>query len=173
MTRWKVSHGFRVSVPYKNGPRSYPNLGLDLVGNGASITGIDHVLDADGQVSKPEVMDRSTLDISLLVEVIRFRSGYCDVDSRSISQIAAAPGTGPCTTTWVHIKGTGAIQQPFESPAEASLASANPRLRVWLRLSADARMMSSADAIRNCYMVWEDMAIPTPRGSAGEATDNA
>jgi hypothetical protein len=168
MTSWKISHVFKLGVPYQSGPRSYPRLGIDLVGDGASITGIDHVIDVDDRFSKPEVLDLSTREISLLIELIRFRSGYCDLASQSISPRAATSGTRPSATTWTYITGNSAIQQPLQSPTEASLASAPPRLRVWLRLAADAMTMSSPDAIRNYYMIWEDMGIPSPVGSAGE-----
>jgi hypothetical protein len=139
-----------------------------LLGDAASITGIDHVLYVDDQVSKPEVVDISTRDLSLLTELIRFRSGYCDVEKQSISPSATAPGVRPSATTWTHINGGAAIQRPLDLPAEASLASAPLRLRVWLRLAADARRMQTPDAIRNYYMVWEDMGIPSPTGSDGE-----
>ena len=155
-------------VPFKAGPRSYPTFGIELVGDGVSTTGIDHVLDVGDQLSKPEVVDRSTQEISTLIEVIRFRSGYCDVVSQNIGPSATTPGIQPSTTTWTHIMGGAALQLPLESPPEASLTSAPLRLRVWLKLAADARTMSSPDAIRNYYMVWEDMGIPSPHGSEGE-----
>jgi hypothetical protein len=125
-------------------------------------------LDVDDQVSKPEVVNLSTLEVSLLVEVIRYRTGYCEIFSRTASPRAPLPGERTSRTTFTYQTGKAAIQRAADFPAEANLTFAPPRLRVWLRLAADASEMSPPDAIRNYYMVWEDMGLPSPIGSAGE-----
>jgi hypothetical protein len=122
----------------------------------------------EDQLSKPEVVGLSTLEVSLLVEVIRYRTGYCDIFSRTASLRAPLPGESISRTTFTYQTGKAAIQRAADFPAEANLTSAPPRLRVWLRLAADASGMSAPDAIRNYYMVWEDMGLPSPTGSDGE-----
>jgi hypothetical protein len=168
MKAWKVSHVFAAPVAYQSGPLSYPRLGITLAGDRSAITGIDHELDVDDQLSKPEVVGISTLEVSLLVEVVRYRTGYCDILSRTPSLRAPLPGESVSTTTFTYQTGRAAIQRAADFPAEANLPSAPPRLRVWLRLAADASEMSPPDAIRNYYMAWEDMGLPSPIGSAGE-----
>lgn len=153
MKAWKVSHVFAAPVAYQSGPLSYPRLGITLAGDRSAITGIDHELDVDDQLSKPEVVGLSTLEVSLLVEVVRYRTGYCDILSRTPSLRAPLPGESVSTTTFTYQTGRAAIQRAADFPVEANLPSAPPRLRVWLRLAADASEMSPPDAIRNYYMV--------------------
>jgi hypothetical protein len=131
------------------------------VEDNAAIKGIDHVLDADDRLSKAEIADLSSQQVSLLVEVIRYRTGYCEVVSQSVSDPAG--GASPSATTWTWLHGKSGVQRPAQLPSALNLA-----LRVWLRLAADALQMSPPDAIRNYYMVWEDMGLASPKGSPGE-----
>ncbi len=168
MTAWKVSHVFALPVEYESGPLNYPALGITLVGDGSAIRGMDHEFDADDRLSKAEVADLSANYVSLFVEVIRYRAGHCEVEVRSVSLRDPAPGGSRSTTTFTFQAGKAFIQRPMQFPPEANLASAPPRLRVWLRLAADAMQMSAPDAIRNYYMVWEDMGLSSSRGTKGE-----
>lgn len=88
---------------------------------------------------------------------IRYRGGYrAEIRDQKVSRLLSS-ATATDLTTLKTITGCAAIVKPVRFPDEVTLGG-QPRLKVWLRLAVGARPpASAADAIRNYYMIWEDM----------------
>jgi len=155
---WKVSH-FLKPIEYESGPTTYGSLGISFVFEGPNISGIDHEFAACDNLSKEAAAELSTQQLALVWELIWYRRGYpAQVVRRAVVRLGSTSETRPSTTNFATITGQSAIVHRVCLPEEKTLLSDHNRLKVWLRLANDARRpTSSADAIRNYYMILEDM----------------
>ncbi len=72
-------------------------------------------------------------------------------------------------TTRHTITGTASIIHAVRLPEEEKILNAPGRLLAWLRLANDSRRPATAqDALRNYYMIWEDMHGRPGPGDRGE-----
>lgn len=163
---FKVSYIFRVPMVYDAGPTTYPTLGAKLILDGAKISQLDHELIADDSVPDQEIAEISNQQLSILWDVIIYLSAYPARDTdRSVRRLGTVTSPSPLSTNFRTHTGQSALVHSVRLPNETRLLSASGRLHVWLRLASDARPPATpVDAIRNYYMIWEDMhrRNPTP-----------
>lgn len=161
--KWKVSHEIGNSIIYKSGPLNYQSLGITLVCCDSIVSQIIHEFDSDESLNKANVAEFSTKKLTLLWEIIHYRWGYpAQVIRRNVEALTDKE-IPVSTTNLVTINGVAAITQPVQLPEESKLSI--DRLSVWLRLANEARQPTSdVNAIRNYYMIWEDMSLPTNIG---------
>jgi hypothetical protein len=165
---WKVSHIFRVPMEYESGPTTYPALGATLVLKDAKISQVDHELAAEDSVPRGEIVEISTQQLSILWDAIIYVSGYPALQAnRTVKPLGNAAGSSPLSTNLQTLVGQSSVVRRLRLPDETRLLSLTGRLHVWLRLANDARPPASPiDAIRNYYMIWEDMhGRPATAGS--------
>jgi hypothetical protein len=158
-------------MEYESGPTSYPTLGATLILDGSNISQVDHELTAEDSVSASEIAELSTQQLSILWDVIIYVSGNpARQADRRVQRVGTATAMSPLSTNLRTQTGQSAIAHSVRLPSEAGLLPPNGRLHAWLRLANEARPPASPmDAIRNYYMIWEDMRRrPTTTGSEEE-----
>ena len=157
--RWKVSYIFRTPMQFQAGATRYPVLGASLVFDERErVSELDHEFLASDALSAGEIVELSKSGLTVLWEVMIYVSGY-DVyqADHKVERLAAIPGNNTQTNLRT-ITANSLIVRPLQLPQEQQLLSANNRLHVWLRLANSARPPATAvDAIRNYYLIWEDM----------------
>jgi hypothetical protein len=163
----KVSHLLQQPMAYASGPTTFPNLRARLILDGDMITQVDHEVMEDDLQTNHQIAETSKQQLSILWEVINYISGHDlrRADCR-VERLGNASSPNSPSTTSRNQTGTARIVRPLKLPDETRLLS-NNRLRVWLRLANDARLpASSIDAIRNYYMIVEDMLGPETPGTS-------
>lgn len=157
-TNWKVSHFLSKSIDYASGPTEYLGLGVKLIEKNSTIDQVDHTFSDENSCSKEDLIRVSNETLDVFWELIRFRGGYwIEVRNHKIEQLAHSAETSASITSLQSNFGTSNIVKAVSFPNETALTT-DPRLKVWLRLAVQARPPSLAsDAIRNYYMILEDM----------------
>jgi hypothetical protein len=153
---WKVAHNIR-PIDYRGGPLTYPNHGIAILVDDNKITQIAHTFIAEDSLPSQEVGNISEASIGTLLEIIRYRWGYApDIYSKTVEKLGSANAPSPSMASIQIIRGQASVTCPVEFPLEPVISY--PRLAVWLRLYNEARNPTSdADALRNYYIIWEDM----------------
>lgn len=157
--RWSVVHRFSTGIEVENPVPGYENLGVSLGYEGDRLIEVVQVLQYDEQSAPHQVVDASREHLGILFELLRYWRG---IPLPSVNSVATKTGS---TTDWLS-RGTGFLSIAADAllsgtirmPDPAVLLRAPPRMLVWLRLANDASDCSdAADAIRNYYLIWEDL----------------
>jgi hypothetical protein len=164
--RWKTTYTLAQAVEIDNPIGSYPDIGISLFyDTDGKLIRVEHQLDTEDTATVDDVFALSQQHLELFWEVLHYQRGFpLTISSRSAEQIQAIPGAPSIRTSEVRLTFTAAICRVIEMPDQGLFTSPNSRLIVWLRLANEARSaVIDGDAIRNYYMIWEDMqGRPTP-----------
>jgi len=164
-TRWKASHEFATPIPYGSGPTAYATIGVTLVLKGQQIVQADHEFATDDGLSEGEVAGISREALGVVFELLTYLSGQTTRGGKIVLEPLQVGVPAAQTTMLFALPGTARIVTPTRLPAENQLL-ADQRLRTWLNLANEARRPASdVDAIRNYYMIWEDMFGRPQKGS--------
>jgi len=157
-TRWKVLYEFQTGIKVVNPVLSYPSMGLTLQYEGEKLLRIERELDIDDAVEPAQVLDKSEADLKLFWELLEYRWRLpLPPLSKSIERIQDQPTTQG-RTLFIQSTLSASIHAPVIMPKTSELLCDNTRILVWLKLANEARKYdSAADAIRNYYMIWEDL----------------
>lgn len=158
--RWKTTYTLAQAVEVNNPVGNYPDIGISLLYDGdGKLIRVDHQLDTENTASEDDVFALSQQHLKLFWEVLHYQRGFpLPISSRSVEQIQAVSGTTFALISEAHVTGTAATCKVIEMPDHDIFASPSSRLIVCLRLANEARSaVIDADAIRNYYMIWEDM----------------
>lgn len=160
-------------VLYGAGPTVYPTSGVTLVLEDGKITRLVHDLtDEQDVLLESEIVRLSHQELIFLFALLEFLSGDPLHTHRHVTECLDRPSTtGGLQLPMLRLSGRGTVR--FAGTVPVRLPSdtvARPsRLAVWLHLANDARRTTSAvDAIRNYYMIWEDICGVPSAGSTEE-----
>jgi len=159
LVRWRVSHKFADGVVVRNPIKAYANLGISLDYDGNKLTCVVHELDCDNKLEPSKVISISKERLNLFWELLRYRRGVSLPDIDSVAQKVPFVDGSPITGTGViDVAVRALICSSIDMPKPKVFSEVSGRLFVWLRLMNDASdSKDAAYAIRNYYMVWEDL----------------
>ena len=159
MARWKVVHQFSEGIFVQNPTIGYPSIGVSLYYDGNKLMRVEHELEVDDELEPYRVVDTSRDALDLFWELLRYRRGISlPSTQRTASKIKPVDNSQPIGVGFADVTTRVAICLPVVMPDPSLFSHANSRLLVWLRLWNDASDSDSAtDAIRNYYMILEDM----------------
>jgi hypothetical protein len=160
MPHWRVHHRLAKPIALANAVAKYPALGIELTAADGCLVGIVHVLAANDVHDRHAAILASKKLLALLLDVMEFSRGESIAIAESRPELieAASQRTGAKLAGTSTVGVSASVVRPVRLPTEARLLAAPARLAVWLRLANDAaRSDSPADAVRNYYMIWEDM----------------
>ncbi len=154
--RWRVTHAIKAGAAVVRPLKQYPGLNMTLRYDGDTLKAVEHELQVDESFGHADVVRKSHELLVTFWELLHYLRGL----PISIERSSAVP-----LESSVANKSTGAVVAVFdalichrmEMPREDILLDPPGRLLVWLRLANDARAGRDVDAIRNYYMIWEDM----------------
>lgn len=146
-------------MEYESGPTTYPTLGATLLLKGSKISQVDHELAVEDSVPSVDIAEISTQQLSILWDTIIYVSGYSARQAdRIVHRLGDTAASSPLSTAVRTQTGQSTVVHRLRLPSEIRLLSPTGRLHVWLPLANAARPPASpVDAIRNYYMIWEDM----------------
>jgi hypothetical protein len=152
-------------MDFASGPTTFAGLKATLVLRAGKIVQVDHELVAEESLPSAEIADISTMQLGILWDAIIYVSGYpARRADRRVERLGSVGPNSPVSTSLQTQTGQSAIVRPVRLPTETRLLTSSGRLHAWFQLANDARPPAShIDAIRNYYMIWEDMH---GRGSA-------
>jgi hypothetical protein len=172
MQRWRVHHTFERPLTVVNQIHSYPASGIELRYEGAKLVGVTHTFDVPEEQDRFWAGETSRKALSLLTDILQYWWGFPIRASTSAAELLAEDHADPATTKLrggVSAPASTAIARPIPLPTQAILQAPPSRLPVWLRLANDARQADSpAHAVRNYYMIWEDMNDRRPKRTETE-----
>ena len=173
MARWSVVNEFSVGVDVKDPVTTYPSIGLSLFYDGSKLKRIEHEFDADDVLDPIQAISASKEALKLFWELLQYRRGivlpHCSSIARKLHPVK---GSSPTGLGYIDVCTRVSICLPVVLPAPSFFSHADNRLIAWLRLANDAATSNSAaDAIRNYYMIWEDLHPGWKAGTGPEEAD--
>lgn len=172
MARWNVVHEFSVGVDVKDLVPTYPSIGLSLFYNSNKLIRIEHEFDTDDALDPIQAISTSNEALKLFWELLQYRRGialpHCTSTARKLQPVN---GSSPMGVRFADIGARVSICLPVVLPNPGFFSHADNRLVAWLRLANEAATSNTgADAIRNYYMIWEDLH---PRWKSGRGPKEA
>jgi hypothetical protein len=164
MKTWRVSYGMTEPVAVATPVSTYPAFGVTLqYDTSGKLVGLEHELETEDSVAEHEATVASSSALRLIWESLGFLRGIpLPVTSPRI-ELRAPSGTLPALRirATATVRASAVLVHTIAMPSEQSLlAAAGGRLPVWLHLASlanDAEATSDANAIRNYYMILEDL----------------
>ena len=166
---WRVVYEIQNRPDVATPIAGYPSLGVKLEYEGNSLVRLTHEFSPDETLSEDEAYGASLRGLRVLWELLEHERGEPPRLTRgSVTKLGAPPRA--VIAGRAQLKGSVIVVKPVSLPSDAALAAAPERLAAWLSLSNQARQASSdVEAIRNYYMVWEDMnGVPADPGPEPE-----
>jgi hypothetical protein len=163
--QWKVTYRIAQSIEVTNPVTSYTDLAVSLrYDSNAKLTHVEHQLVTPNTATRDDVLALSQEQLQLFWEVLHYQRGVpLTISGRTTEQMQKIIGSPPQLTSDVSYTAAASLCRILDMPSPNLFASPNSRLIVWLRLANEATSATPVDAIRNYYMIWEDMyGKPTP-----------
>jgi hypothetical protein len=156
---WKVVHHLGQPIQYGLGPTNYPELKISIILENGNIVRIEQILTVEDGKREEEVIAISNRKLITLWETLEYWWGHQpSVNRKTAKRLGTSSADGIQLTGFLTVSVSAFIAKPVRLPLEKILFYSDSRLHVWLRLVNEARQASSPnEAIRNYYMVWEDM----------------
>lgn len=164
-TRWKITYtlkekeGTKEGIEVEKQVAGYPDLGISLIYEGKNLTCVEHeVVIADGSTID-NVRQESIKRLKRFWEMLRYKRGLdIRIVNTSFEQLDPTPEVPGMHTGESKAVFGALLQRLITMPTQDKLTSPDERLDVWLHLANDAQPPSSdAHAIRNYYLIWEDL----------------
>lgn len=170
----KVSFHLTAPVDVGNVITEYPDLGLSLAYDADNkLVRVDHYISYESNLTEDELVAMSQSHLKLFWELMHFRRGLpLQVSKHSVERLQADGSRISPHTNIVSIQSRAAICRSITMPAPRFFTSAASRFPAWLRLANEARDAPPVDAVRNYYMIWEDIhGTPTRTNAPAEALE--
>jgi hypothetical protein len=159
MARWRVTYTIAAGVEMATQNPAYPALHVmfDYDATGRLIA-VHHELDSDDAAPPEAVVAASEAQLALLWDAFNFRIGApVPFATRHAQKLVASSTLNQVSHGFARISGTTRLVNPLSLPREGSMAAPPNRLRVWLRLSNEARDDKNVvSGLRDYFLILED-----------------
>jgi hypothetical protein len=169
MQHWQVVHTLDRPITVVKEVASYVDRGIDFTYEAGKLVQIRHSFSVKDGLGRLAAVETSRNVLSLIVDLIEFWWGNPVRIVESIPQLLSETTDDPgAVLHGAVVAGMSVtVARAVRLPSPEALRSAPSRLHVWLRLANEAARATSVEAVRNYYMIWEDMHAPDPP-KAGE-----
>jgi hypothetical protein len=164
VARWRVCYRFSNPVDVQSPITAYPSLGVSLYYNeSAKLVRIEHELVANDVDGPSNVIDKSQVELRLFWELMHYQRGVSlPINNRSAQKLDQGQEEAPVHTGIRSTLSRFSVCKAIVMPDDKVFKRTNNRLIVWLWLANMARQAidtpkDNAEAIRNYYMIWEDL----------------
>jgi hypothetical protein len=158
--RWEIIYKIPEGIFVKNQVVNYKNLGISLNYENDKLISIIHELNSEEEHNSAKVKEESEQHLQLFFEFLKYMRGI-DLPKMNISvqKIQSLDDSTTIKTGFVNLTACVSICASIPMPeSDIFTETTDSRLLVWLTLANDARKSENpAHAIRNYYMIWEDM----------------
>lgn len=157
--QWKVMYTLAQAVEVKVPVAGYIDLGISLLyDSNNKLTHVEHQLATQDTATIDDVLTLSQEQLKLFWEVLHYQRGVpLTIGSRTVEQTQTVNESAPTRTSDISITVAASFCKILDLPSRSLFLSPSGRLIVWLRLANEATSATDVDAIRNYYMIWEDM----------------
>ena len=158
MQLWRVVHHLQRSIAVVSNLPGYPHFGVSFGYENARIAHLAHEFEAH-DLSRSSAVDRSHRELQYILDILEFWWGHpARIAASTATLVSQEAQESDTVLTGTVVAGASvSVARAVRLPTAEALKTAPARLPVWLRLANDAsQSSSSADAVRNYYMIWED-----------------
>ena len=158
---WRVTHHLKQAAEVETKLNGYPDSGIALEYNEEEkLSAIVHTIELGVDDTVESAIDQSLTDLFLFLEILFYLWGLPIKIARSSTEQLCEDTSQTAVSLHgiVSAQMDAQIVRPIKFPSKESTQDASPRLRGWFRLANEARDgVSDVDAIRNYYMILEDL----------------